>query len=491
MRHNPKVLHVPGKCQISADALSRAPVNSPNTSDVQFIEEVETFACSTVDQLPATALRLQGIIEAQRNDEVCMQVRGYCQAGWPAYMPHQPLLRPYWESRAHLAVVDDLLLYDERIVIPQALRLDILDCIHRGHLGISKCRARARMSVWWPGLSVAIEDMVKACFTCAKELPEPKEPLMPSSFPSRPWERIGMDLFEYGGRTYLIAVDYHSRWVEIKLLPTQTAKCVIAAAKELFATHGIPDTVISDNGPCFSAVLFQEFAAKYGFVHMTSSPRYPRANGEVERAVRTVKGLFKKNDDPYLALLTYRSTPLQTGLSPSELLMGRRLRTQLPVLEKTLTPRDLKRERAEVVKKEEICRSNQRQSFNQRHRAKELPDLTNGDCVWIRDQDCLGKIQGRTQHPRSFIIGTDKGTLRRNRSALVKAELQSPSKVDKQTTLTSTASNHAVQDTEEMTGPPKLPCTATDAPMQPVSSQTAPLQTRSGRIVKPPDRLDL
>ena len=199
MRYNPEILHVPGKRQISADALSRAPVNSPNTSDVQFCEEVETFACSTVDQLPATAQRLQEIIEAQRNDEVCMQVRGYCQAGWPAYMPHQPLLRPYWENRAHLAVVDDLLLYDERIVIPQALRLDILDCIHCGHLGINKCRARARMSVWWPGLSVAIEDMVKACFTCAKELPEPKEPLMPSSFPSRPWERISMDLFEYGG----------------------------------------------------------------------------------------------------------------------------------------------------------------------------------------------------------------------------------------------------------------------------------------------------
>ena len=144
--------------------------------------------------------------------------------------------------------------------------------------------------------------------------------------------------------------------------------------------------------------------------------------------------------------------------------MGRRLRTQLPILAKTSTPRDLKREREEVVRKEEIYRSNQRQSLNQRHRAKELPDLTNGDCVWIRGQNRLGKIQGRTQHPLSFFIETDKGTLRRNRSALVKAELQSPSKADKQTTLTSAASNHAVQDTEEMTGPSKLPCTATEAP---------------------------
>ena len=95
MRHNPEVVHVPGKCQISADALSRAPASSPNTSDIQFIEEVEIFASSTMNQLPATAQRLQEIIEAQRNDEVCMQVRRYCQDGWPVYIPHQPLLRPY------------------------------------------------------------------------------------------------------------------------------------------------------------------------------------------------------------------------------------------------------------------------------------------------------------------------------------------------------------------------------------------------------------
>ena len=154
---------------------------------------------------------------------------------------------------------------------------------------------------------------------------------------------------------------------------------MITAANEPFASHGIPDIVILDNGPCLSVVPSQEFAAKYGFVHTTSSPRYPRANVEVERVVRTVKGLLKKSKDRYLALLTYRSTPLQTGLSPSELLIGRRLQTQLPVLAKTLKPRGVKREREEVVNKEEIYRSNQRQSFNQRHRAKELPDLTNGD----------------------------------------------------------------------------------------------------------------
>ena len=59
-------------------------------------------------------------------DEECSQVRVYCLQGWPAYMPHQPLLRPYWESRGHLSVVDDLLMYDDRLVIPRGMRLQIL-----------------------------------------------------------------------------------------------------------------------------------------------------------------------------------------------------------------------------------------------------------------------------------------------------------------------------------------------------------------------------
>ena len=88
------------------------------------------------------------LLMLQQSEEECVQVRRCCQEGWPMYMPQQPLLRPYWKNRAYLAVVDDLVLYDECIVVPQALRLKILDCIHHGHLGISKCCARARVLVW-------------------------------------------------------------------------------------------------------------------------------------------------------------------------------------------------------------------------------------------------------------------------------------------------------------------------------------------------------
>lgn len=126
-------------------------------------------------------------------------------------------------------------------------------------------------------------------------------------------------------------MDHYPRWFEIRKLRDETARCVFEVLKELSAIHGIPDLIISDNGPQFDAESFRKFAVSYEFAHVTSSPRYPQANGEVERAVRTAKSFLRKNEDIFNALLTYRSTPLQNGLSPSELLMGRRLRTQLPV----------------------------------------------------------------------------------------------------------------------------------------------------------------
>ena len=88
---------------------------------------------------------------------------------------------------------------------------------------------------------------------------------------------------------------------------------VISHLKSIFARHGIPEVVVSDNGPQYSSAVFEEFSKEYEFDHVTSSPKYPQANGEAERAVKTIKQLLEKNSDPYLALLVYRSTPLENG----------------------------------------------------------------------------------------------------------------------------------------------------------------------------------
>ena len=118
---------------------------------------------------------------------------------------------------------------------------------------------------------------------------------------------------------YLLIVDYYSRYMEIARLNRQTAEEVINHTKSIFARHGIPEIVISDNGPQFGSEAYRQFAQDFQFEHITSSPYFPQSNGEAERAVGTIKNLLKKKDDPYLALLAYRATPLETGFSPAEL----------------------------------------------------------------------------------------------------------------------------------------------------------------------------
>ena len=95
----------------------------------------------------------------------------------------------------------------------------------------------------------------------------------------------------------------------------------------------------SDNGPQFNSAEFAQFAKEWGFHHNTTSPKFPQTNGEVERAVKTVKSTLKKEKDPAKALLAYKSTPLACGFPPAILLMGRRLQTSIPTFNTNLTPK--------------------------------------------------------------------------------------------------------------------------------------------------------
>ena len=97
---------------------------------------------------------------------------------------------------------------------------------------------------------------------------------MPSSFPACPWERVATDLYDFQGRKHIIVVDYYSRWFDIKEFSDETSHSVIEALNEVFATHGIPDVIMSDNGPQYRAEAFRQFVGAYHFTHVTSSPKY-------------------------------------------------------------------------------------------------------------------------------------------------------------------------------------------------------------------------
>ena len=194
---------------------------------------------------------------------------------------------------------------------------------------------------------------------------------MPTEFPTRPWEHVGSDLCYCKQRWYLLLVDYYSRYIEVSLLAALSSGEVIEHMKSHFARHGIPELLNSDNGPQYASEEFRKFVGVYSFQHVTSSPRYPQSNGAAERAVQTIKSSMKKEDDPYLGLLAYRSSPLGNRVSPGELLMGRKLRSTVPAHPNVLQPK--LPNSVQIRQKEGELKASSKFNFDRKHRAKELP----------------------------------------------------------------------------------------------------------------------
>ncbi|KAJ8355031.1 hypothetical protein SKAU_G00225980 [Synaphobranchus kaupii] len=303
---------------------------------------------------------------------------------------------------------------------------------------------------------------------------------MPTEMPDRPWQTLGADLFTLKGKTYLLVVDYFSRYVEIALLSPTRSTDVVVHLKSMFSRHGICEFLKSDNGPQFSGSHFKAFAAEYGFVHITSSPKFPQSNGEAERAVQTVKNLLTKASDPYLALLAYRATPLQNGYSPAKLLMGRRLRTTVPALPTLMDP--VLPDYNALETKEREKRRNDARAFDKRHGARNLEPLVPGEDVWITDARVQGTVVSTHNTPRSYIVQVPQGTLRRNRHHLVPLQ-----------------TNSGVVDADEPpvgedspTPEPAAPVTTSPEPAPPVTTSpsregpaTETVRTRCGRESPP------
>ena len=245
MRFDYHITHVPGKYLYAADALSRAPTNdSLNEEEIKLQEEVEYFIEAVVSHLPASEERLHRFRQQQSEDTVCSKLIAYLSTGWPSKHSLPPSLQPYWAVRAELSVHEGLLLYGSRIVIPASLQQQILQKVHHGHQGIQRCRLRISTSVWWPGISKAIETFIKSCPQCVKSYVPPKEPLLISSLPDRPWQKVAADLFELNNCQYLIVIDYFSRYPEVIKLGTTSSTSIINTLKSIFSRHGIPSQLI-------------------------------------------------------------------------------------------------------------------------------------------------------------------------------------------------------------------------------------------------------
>ncbi|CAA9996939.1 unnamed protein product, partial [Nesidiocoris tenuis] len=212
MRYSYTIKHSPGKKLVIADTFSRAPSASASTED-EPTEEMNAYIqliCS--NYLPASDKKLNEIKQKTKDDPVCKFLSEFCSSGWPQRSDIPEICLPFWQHRHDISLVDGLLLKGSRIVIPEVMRAEMLNKLHEGHQGITKCRALAKQSVWWPRLSTQLKPLLENCTNCARYRTNRAEPLLPTSFPERPWQTLGMDLLKLQGQWYrydLLQITFH------------------------------------------------------------------------------------------------------------------------------------------------------------------------------------------------------------------------------------------------------------------------------------------
>ena len=336
----------------NADALSRLPLDARTG---EFSQKLVSVAMMELAKSPVTEEELK---RNTRNDPVLSVVlQRILEGGLDRETEEQ--FKPYRRKMFELTTECGCVLWGARVVVPVALRTKVLDELHDVHPGVVRMKALARSYVWWPGIDQDIENVVRCCQTCQANQSRPAAAVAhPWEFPTRPWERLHIDhAGPMDGNTYLIIVDSYSKWLEVEHVKSTNARTTMAVLRKLFATHGIPRTVVSDNGSGFVSAELQEFFSRNGIRHICSAPYHPSSNGQAERYVRIFKEMLRslKEGDVEAKLcrllFRYRLTPqTTTGQSPSELLMNRRVRSALSQMRPDLDGRVRDRQRSKQVK---------------------------------------------------------------------------------------------------------------------------------------------
>ncbi|XP_047990171.1 uncharacterized protein K02A2.6-like [Leguminivora glycinivorella] len=420
----------------------------------------------------------------------------YIKEGWPECKQDvDDQVKPYWGYRDELTVAHGMAWKGDRIIIPASMRKEMLRRVHIGHLGLEKCKLKVRESVFWPNINSQLEDLIKNCQACLTfKNQNGKESLIPHEIPDRAWSKIGVDVFHYKEKKYLLVVDYFSKFLEVIELNCLLSSHIIEQLKIVFSHQGIPNIVISDNGPEFSSSQFKQFSQQWCFEHITSSPCYSQSNGQVERNVQTVKNILKKTSvektDFRQALLEYLTTPITNQLaSPSELLNNRKFRGIVPYAPKLLHPKIQVNVTAELEKRQI------KQKLQYDKTAHDLKQLLPGQKVKVRvDKKWVSGTILQIKGIRSYLIQLMQGgTLVRNRRHLIvdsefRPELPVCPRPYDDITVTSDNDNaraHAPARQPQSHAQRAVINTAPVSDNAPNSNNN--YVTRSGRVVIPPD----
>ena len=398
--YNYTIQFKPGRDNLVADALSRLPLqdwpsNIPTPGETIFL----------IECLHNTPLHTKQIANWTNQDPVLSRVRNLVRREWSGV--NETDLAPYKQRQNELTVTGGCILWGSRVIVPTAGRADALKMLHEGHLGMSRMKSKARSLMWWPGMDRDIEETVKKCQHCQLTCHNPAlTPCQSWDFAKEPWKRLHIDYAgPFLGKWYLLVIDAHSKWLEVEVVNSANTTTTVEKLRRIFAAHGLPSTVVSDNGSVFTSEEFYIFMNRNGIHHIRTTPYHPASNGQVERAVQIFKEGIKRHTTGSLEtrinrfLFHYRTTPhTTTGVTPAELLMGQRLRTHLDLMHPDLM--------SNVEKKQE------KQTQN-KNKSSQIREVKPRDSVFVKElpsgSSWLPGVVIEQRGPRSYLIELKNG----------------------------------------------------------------------------------
>ncbi|XP_026689282.1 uncharacterized protein K02A2.6-like [Diaphorina citri] len=339
------IKYLPGKDMHVADLLSRNVQDCTVEDDETLVEMVHVVGT----QLEFKDDSLSRYTSATVQDPILSQVLEFFSNGWPRSLgqDNQSELLHFFNVRNDIVCENNLVFFQNRLVIPKTERKHVLNLIHETHLNFDKSKLTVKKFFYWPGILSDLKNLIVSCPVCQRfQRSKIKDPLQSHDIFDIPFYKVGVDIAEHNQKAYLVLIDYYSRWIEVTTLKDKSTASVIIALKNIFARFGIPKILISDNVP-FNSTEFIAFSREWDFKSQTISPHHSRSNGLSEKAVGIVKSLFVKanytNQDIQLYLLNYRNSPV-AGLeySPAQLLMSKNLRSKLPIDGSHLYPNVIK-----------------------------------------------------------------------------------------------------------------------------------------------------
>ena len=207
--YNFKVKYRPGKTMVLADTLNRLP-NQENNAEIELDVRVDGIdlviddpECKTIALINFPPHKQQLLCDETTQDPLLNELQTIVHTGWPDAIKELPTdIRPYWSFRDELAMESGVLFKGWQILIPQSMKKESLQQLHQG---VEKTRRLARDTVCWVNINRDTEVTCKSCDACqVDQVINTKEPLMPHTLPTRPWQYIASDLFEIDGKQYLL-----------------------------------------------------------------------------------------------------------------------------------------------------------------------------------------------------------------------------------------------------------------------------------------------